>query len=278
MLLYQSDTIKIMKLIHLQRIVSWVASLTYTLFKFWLKNPQETMSILNFITEKITASPKFFSRNVFIESHSLGFEKILLQTTRLYRKYGGRFNLHNPRCLEDLEKICSHKAQILYFLIRKVKPKIVLETGVAAGESTGFVLQAIKDNKVGKLYSIDLPFQWYIYGNHKLHLDSLPAGKMSGYLVPEKLKRNWFLLLGNTKAVLPKLLRKLGKIDIFLHDSEHSYKNMMFEYKQSWPYIKKGGYLISDDINYTEAWRKFTKSKNLHPISFLDIGIIKKNR
>lgn len=264
--------------IHLKRATVWIGMLIFTLVKFWLKNPQETMSILSFITEKITASPKFFSRNVFVESHSLGFEKILLQTTRLYRKYGRSFNLHSPRCLKDLEKIYSHKAQILYFLIRKVKPRIIIETGVAAGESTGFVLQAIKDNKAGKLYSIDLPFQWYIYGNHKLHLDSLPAGKIPGYLVPEKLKRNWHLCLGSTQEKLPKLIRKLGKIDIFLHDSEHSYKNMMFEYNQSWPHIKRGGYLLSDDIKYTEAWVKFTRNKNVHPISFLDIGIIKKNR
>lgn len=267
-----------MKIIYLQRSALWIGLLTYTLIKFWIKNPRESLSILRFIAEKIIALPKFFSRNIFIESHGLKFEEKLLQTTKLYKNHGGSFNLQNPKCLKNLEDKFSHKAQLLYFLIRKIKPKIVIETGVAAGESTGYILQAIQDNKVGKLYSIDLPFQWYIYGSNKLHLDSLPAGKMPGYLVPEKLKKNWQLCLGNTQKELPKLLRKLGKIDIFLHDSEHSYKSMMFEYNQSWPYIKKGGYLLSDDISYTEAWGKFTKNKNLQHFSFLDIGIIKKNK
>lgn len=278
MLLYQSDTIKIMKIIYLQRSALWIGLLSYTLVKFWIKNPREGPSILRFIAEKIIASPKFFSRNILIERHGLKFEEKLLQTTKLYEDHGGSFNLQNPKCLKNLEDKFSHKAQLLYFLIRKIKPKIVIETGVAAGESTGYILQAIQDNKVGKLHSIDLPFQWYIYGNHKLHLDSLPAGKIPGYLVPEKLKKNWQLYLGNTQKELPKLLKKLGKIDIFLHDSKHSYKSMMFEYNQSWPYINKGGYLLSDDISYTEAWGKFTKNKNLQPFSFLDIGIIKKNK
>lgn len=276
MLLYQTDTIKIMQIIHLKRLILWVSSLTYTLIKFWIKNPQETLSILSFISEKIIASSKFIRRNIFIESHNHEFQEILLQTTRLYKKYSRSFNLQDPKSLKNLEKVLPYKAQILYFLIRKIKPKIIIETGVAAGESTGYILQAIHDNGTGKLYSIDLPFQWYIYGNHKLHLDSLPAGKTPGYLVPEKLKKNWQLLLGHTKTELPKLLKRLGLIDTFIHDSEHSYKIMMFEYANSWPFIQKGGYLISDDISYTKAWEKFIKSKSLHQISFGDMGIIRK--
>lgn len=265
-----------MKLIYIKRTISWISTITYTLFKFWIENPRETLAILSFITEKIISSPRFFSRNILIEKHSHEFQKVLIQTTKLYNKFGKKFNPQDPNCYKKLEKILSEKSQILYFLIRTIKPEIILETGVAGGKSTGYILQAIHDNRKGKLCSIDLPFQWYIYGDHKLHLDSLPAGKMPGYLIPKKLTDNWFLYLGNTKEELPKLLKNLQKIDVFFHDSEHSDKTMMFEYNQSWPYIKKGGYLLSDDISYTEAWVKFTRSKNVHPISFLDIGIIKK--
>lgn len=265
-----------MKLIHFKRTVSWIGLLTYTLLKFWIKNPQETLAILNFIIEKIIASPRFFSRNILIEKHTQEFERILLQTTKLYKKYGKNFNPQDSDCYKKLENILSEKTQILYFLVRTIKPEIIVETGVAGGWSTGFILQAIWDNHKGKLYSIDLPFQWYVYGNHKLHLDSLPAGKMSGYLVPEKLKKHWLLYLGDTTEKLPKLLKALRKIDVFLHDSEHSDKIMMFEYIQSWHYIKNGGYLLSDDINDAKAFTKFTKLKNLQPISFLGIGLIKK--
>ncbi|MDO8657103.1 MAG: class I SAM-dependent methyltransferase [Candidatus Levybacteria bacterium] len=267
-----------MRLIHLKRAIAWIGILTYTLLKFWIKNPGETLAIFNFILEKIVASPKFFSRNIRIEKHSKELKDELIQTVKLYAKYGSDFNPGNLNSYKKIENILSDKAQILYFLTRKLKPKIVVETGVAAGKTSGYILQAIMDNKTGQLHSIDLPFQWYIYGNHKLHLDSLPPGFMPGYLIPEKLKKNWRLYLGNTYGKLPELLRSLTKIDIFLHDSEHSDKTMMFEYNQSWPYIKNRGYLLSDDISFTKAFKRFAGQKDMQYISFFDIGIMKKTR
>lgn len=266
-----------MRFIHLRRTLLWIFSLTGTLFKFWVKNPQHSLIILGFIIEKITASPRFFSKNVLIEKHSINFKKSLNTTTKLYKKYGIYFNPRDQKSYEKLEKVLSNKTQILYFLVRKLKPKIIVETGVAAGESTGNILQALKDNGFGKLYSIDLPFQWYIYGNSKLHLDSLPAGQSPGYLIPKNLKENWKLIIGNTYKTLPKLIKDLGEIDVFFHDSEHSSKTMAFEYKTSWPYIKTSGLLLSDDVSYTKAFNIFSKSKKMNIIVFKDIGILYKN-
>lgn len=263
-----------MKLIHLKRAVLWVGILIYTLAKFWIKNPKDSVAILNFIIEKIVASPRFFSRNVLVERKSQEFKENLLQTVKLYRKFGKSFNVNDPISYKRLEKILSNKTQILYFLVKKLKPEIVVETGVATGESTGYMLQGIKDNGFGKLYSIDLPFQWYLYGDHKLHLDSLPAGKMPGYLIPKQLKKNWYLILGDTHNKLPPLLSNLGTIDIFFHDSEHTDKTMLFEYNQSWPYIKQDGLLISDDISYSKAFDQFSKEKKLKKIIFKDLGVI----
>lgn len=254
----------------------WVKELTFTLTKFWVKNPSETPAIIGFVLEKFLASPRFFSRNILVEKHSLQFEDVLAKTVKLYKKHGQSFNLKNPKAYDQLKTILQSKSQLLYFLVRKTKPATIVETGVAAGESSGYILQALHDNKKGKLYSIDLPFQWYIYGNHKLHLDSLPAGKMPGYLIPESLKKNWHLILGNTYEKLPELMKKLKKIDIFLHDSEHSDKAMVFEYKQAWPHINSNGLLLSDDISYTKAFKKFSKLQKLTYASFMDLGVMRK--
>lgn len=266
-----------MQVIYLKRAILWIKELTFTLIKFWVKNPKETPAIIAFILEKFIASPRFILKNVFTEKYASKSKDSIKKTVQLYRKYGKNYILKKSTSYQKLDSILDSKSQMLYFLIRKVKPKIVVETGVAAGESTGYILQAIADNGFGKLYSIDLPFQWYIYGDHKLHLDSLPAGKMPGYLVPEKLKKNWSLLLGNTYQKLPELLKKLGKVDIFLHDSEHSDKTMLFEYTTSWPFIKKGGLLLSDDISYTKAFGNFLKKKKLKGFIFKDLGITQKN-
>lgn len=266
-----------MNLIHLKRAVLWINLLIITLIKFWVKNPGETPAILSFIFEKITASPHFLSRNVLTEKYAKRLEDSLQATARLYLQLNKDFNLDNPKSYKKFDSILSNKFQLLYFLIRKTKPSVIVETGVAAGESTSYILQALNDNNSGKLYSIDLPFQWYIYGDHKLHLDSLPPGKMPGYLIPHQLKARWNLILGNTYNKLPDLIKKLVEIDIFFHDSEHSDITMMFEYNQSWPYIKQGGLLLSDDISYTKAFGRFTKIKKVKKIIFKDLGVIQKN-
>lgn len=260
--------------ISFKRAIGWIGMLIFTLFKFWLKNPQETPTILSFVLQKFIASPKFFSRNILIEKHTQEYETILLQTSKLYKRYGPSYNPNDSESYKKLRKILSDKTQILYFLVRKLKPKAVVETGVAAGKSTGMILKALNDNDFGRLYSIDLPFQWYIYENHQLHLDSLPLDKTPGYLVPHYLKKNWHLILGSTKQVLPKLLKRLGTIDIFIHDSEHTEETMMFEYNISWPIIKKKGALVSDDINFTKAFKDFSKEKTVTEIIFKEFGIL----
>lgn len=265
-----------MKAIYFKRSVLWIGALILSLTKFWVKNPKYSLIIFSFILEKTTVLPKFFSRNILIEKHQKLFEEILLKTINLYKKYGKRFNPNNPNSYKRLADILPEKMQILYFMVRKIKPKFVVETGVAAGKSTGYILQALKDNDFGNLYSIDLPFQWYTYGERKLHLDSLPPDKIPGFLVPEELKKKWKFILGNTGEKLPHLLKELDKIDIFFHDSEHIDKTMLFEYQTAWPYIKKGGYLLSDDINHTAAFNKFSKLKKMKSIIFKGIGVIKK--
>lgn len=264
-----------MKFKYIKRGILWVAELLRTLLIFWIKNPKETPTLLRFIFEKIIDSPRFFSRNILTEKHSKDFKEKLDLISQLYGKFGRSFNPNNQDSYIQFKHLS--KSEILYFLIRKLKPRVVVETGVAAGESSGYILQALKDNDIGKLYSIDLPFQWYVYGdNHTLHLDSLPAGKHPGYLIPKYLKRNWELILGNTHEQLPKLLKKLDKIDIFFHDSEHTDKTMLFEYKTAWSYLKKGGFLISDDIDYTNAFTRFNKHIKGKAFKFNTLGIIKK--
>lgn len=261
---------------HVKRGILWISQLLKTLFIFWLKNLNETPAVCRFIIKKAIAIPKFMERNVNTEEHQKDFDTVLNETADIYENLKKQFNSKQTNSYKKLENKLSSKSQIFYFLIRHLKPNIVVETGVAAGESTGYILKALNDNKKGKLYSIDLPFQWYIYGSHELHLDSLPAGKMPGYLVPKKLKKRWHLILGDTYQETEPLLKKLKSVDVFLHDSEHTYKTMTYEYNMAWPHIKKGGLLLSDDVEFNKAFKDFSKVKSITGIVFKDIGILLK--
>ena len=138
----------------------------------------------------------------------------------------------------------GHAGFFLYILVRSLKPEFFLETGVSAGESSTYILQAMHDNNFGKLFSIDFPSAIVEKGLTTI----MPEGKTSGWAIPENLKDRWELSLGKSEELLPKILERQKKIDVFMHDSLHTYDHMMFEYKTSWDFMRNGGILFSDDV------------------------------
>ena len=91
------------------------------------------------------------------------------------------------------------------------------------------------------------------------------------------MRDRWELIFGESKVELPKLLKRLDKVDIFYHDSEHTYENMMFEFKSVWPKIKKDGFLISDDYKWNQAFDDFLEIANNREVyTYRSVGIIRK--
>ena len=156
------------------------------------------------------------------------------------------------------------RGKVLYCVISAIMPKIIVETSVALGVSSFLILNAIKLNKIGTLYSIDLPNK-DIIGNKEV-----------GFVVPKELRSNWKLILGDSKTELPKLLSELKQVNIFFHDSLHTYEHMMFEFETVWPHIKENGLIVSDDIYWNNAFIDFAKKVNSQYTIFDGIGIIKK--
>jgi len=174
---------------------------------------------------------------------------------------------------------------MLYALTRLTKPEIVVETGVASGRSSWIILEAMEANQKGYLYSIDLP-KYYFGRKAETYLTKegkqefcgfVPEGKEPGWLVPPELRERWELILGDSKNELPKLASRLEKINIFYHDSEHSYENMKFEFETVWPKIGENGFLLSDDVTWNNAFKEFLL-KNKHKFNYIyrNFGIIQK--
>ena len=130
----------------------------------------------------------------------------------------------------------SELAGVIHMSCKLLQPKTVVETGVARGATTTVILKALEENGVGHLYSVDLPgLSW----GYKKHI---------GELVPQDLQNRWSLKLGPTSYVLSDLLQSLGTIDIFVHDSAHSYHPQKMDYELALAYLSPGGILISDDV------------------------------
>lgn len=65
------------------------------------------------------------------------------------------------------------------------------------------------------------------------------------------------LTVGDSREQLRPLLSRLGQIDLFFHDSAHSYNVMLLEYNAAWSHLRQGGVLVSDDIDSSIAFRDF---------------------
>jgi predicted O-methyltransferase YrrM len=159
----------------------------------------------------------------------------------------------------------------LYALLRTVRPDVVVETGVANGFSTAFSLLALQANEIGHLHSIDLPREigrdyepgTFYEGECRA---GIPPGSEPGWLIPQALKERWTLILGRSQDELPPLLERLRTVDVFMHDSEHSFDCMWFEFNAAWPALRPGGVLVSDDVNSTEAFGRFAAQEARDPV------------
>jgi len=137
--------------------------------------------------------------------------------------------------------------RICYVLCRARKPEKVVETGVANGATSCFILQALEKNGTGELYSIDLP-PLAVYG-----------GSEVGSLVPDNLRSRWELRFGSSRRVMPPLLKELGEIDMFVHDSLHSYHNVKRELSVASKRLSSKGMVIVDNIAGNSAFPEWSR-------------------
>jgi predicted O-methyltransferase YrrM len=187
-----------------------------------------------------------------------------------------RGGLNMETIMADPSLKCSHYS-LLYALCRLLKPRIVIETGVGLGASSAFILQALQDNNRNNrddggcgadgLFSVDLPCSFY-QSDAGIPIDEAAYTShhdTPGCLIPENLRDRWTLILGKSMDQLPRLCQRLGTVDFFFHDSEHTYQNMIWEYRTVWPRIRLGGALASHDVDWNSAFADFAQANNLEP-------------
>ncbi|HKH10991.1 MAG TPA: class I SAM-dependent methyltransferase [Rubrobacter sp.] len=133
-------------------------------------------------------------------------------------------------------------ARLCYLACRLTAPETVVETGVAYGVSSAYILKAMEQNGRGTLHSIDLPPLRREYE------------RFWGVAVPEGLRAGWRLHRGPSGRLLPGLLREIGPLGLFVHDSLHTRRNMRREFDAAWPRLLPGGILLADDVERNRAF------------------------
>jgi hypothetical protein len=139
-------------------------------------------------------------------------------------------------------------ARAVWCTVLHQRPSVVLETGVARGVTSRIVLEALIRNDQGHLWSIDLPHPF----DKTLH-------RQTGVAVPVPYRVRWSYIEGSSRRRLPSLLRSLGRVDLFIHDSLHTARNTRFEMERTLSAMTSGGIMIVDDISTHQGFADFTQ-------------------
>ena len=169
--------------------------------------------------------------------------------------------LNNKKIASERWNSEAMLCQLIYSLIRAKELKLVVETGVANGISTGVALSAL-NHTGGVLHSFDV-----LAGC----ADLFPNAK------------NWHFHLLNLKKAPDELadtVKNIPETDLWIHDADHGTTWQRMEFALATQKLKVGGLLISDDADASPAWGEMSKKLTHQSAILLDrrkiIGITPK--
>src|SRR5207248_8059598 len=114
------------------------------------------------------------------------------------------------------EAMAAIDCATLYVLTRWLRPTVVVESGGYVGMSSAFILKALTDEGLAAA---------------KLHSIELSQECEQGALIPDELRSvssSFVPMRGRIEDFL-KRNELPSSIDMFLHDSSHSYRHMLWE-------------------------------------------------
>jgi hypothetical protein len=213
---------------------------------FAIKNPRYALGAFNselahadeqFLTSITRASPRLVRDYLDEPISAAAFADLLRGAQEQFRSLS----------LESADRFAK-KILNQYAVVRALAPDSIVETGIANGVSSSYLLLALQKDRRGRLHSIGFADPAY-----------LPSGKDPGWLVPPWLRAPWQIHLGDVRAILPSLFGQLGSIGVFIHDRLHTYERMMWEFETAYPHLLSGGLLLSDDGLWNNGFHDFAR-------------------
>jgi predicted O-methyltransferase YrrM len=153
--------------------------------------------------------------------------------------------------IKNYVQLIPEEEKFLNGLIRAIKPKKVVEIGISKGGSSALILNAIKDIKGAKLFSIDRSTYCYRERNKK-----------SGFLVQEKfseLMDKWTLYIGGLTS---EFIETIGDgIDLVFIDTKHVTPGEMLDWLMVLPFLKNKSIVVFHDTFFSYYNRKVSRIK-----------------
>lgn len=136
----------------------------------------------------------------------------------------------------------SRFASKLHDWILDVQPDVMVETGYSFGVSAHWIVRAMDKTGVGVLYSMESDVTKVPFEHPRLKF-----------------------IQGLSQVWMDHVYREVGPWDVFLHDSDHGAECQRFEYNKAMHYVRRGGYILSDDYEYGQhnTWGKFLSENSV---------------
>lgn len=227
-----------------------------------------------------------------IEKDKMFVKEISKQINFIRKNYNYKKGIFRNTKITNVHEF-SFLRLLIYCLVRFYKPSKILETGVYYGGNTIFLLKALYKNNKGKLTSIDLPDKEIKKKFRKnvekyrhpsvLNTEDYNEDLFPGFIIPKKYQYRYELRLKEATSEINKLK---GQYNIYIHDSDHSFKYLLNEINAAEKKMNKKGIIIVDDIDWSNAFYSHVCKKKYYPMIFSDngkdnlrsrIGLIKKD-
>lgn len=158
--------------------------------------------------------------------------------------------------LRDGDAITPEEGELLYALVRSVKPTICVETGTHKSLSTHYIAEALKENGKGHVYTCD-PHDWGVDtsdGNIRL-------SPLKEWMTYKNMRGDEF--------VPP------GKIDFLFLDGAHEKHEVLSEFGHYLPYLAPDAIVVFHDCKDAPTPEHLLTADVNGAIRFLEIKTVK---
>jgi predicted O-methyltransferase YrrM len=188
---------------------------------------------------------RYIKENINLKNKFTNFNNTSLETT----------DLNILQIIENEIKgfveILPEEQKFFHGLIRSIKPRKIVEIGVSSGGSSVLILNAIKDIKGAKLFSIDRSIICY-----------KDKSKKTGHLVKDKfpeLMNKWTLYTG---GITSEFIETIGDgIDFAFIDTVHITPGEMLDWLMVLPFLKNESIVVFHDAFFLYHNERVTKEK-----------------
>ena len=176
----------------------------------------------------------FFFKSISSKYNNISFE---INNNEKIEEIDSNLILPLQDRLKGVIEITFDEQKYLNGMVRKFKPKKLVEIGVSGGGTSALMLNAIKDMPDAKLYSIDRYVNWY-----------RGEGKKSGWAIEERfseLMNKWTFYTGVNTA---EVIEKIGNnIDFAYIDTVHKCPGEMINFLEILPFLKEEAIVVLHD-------------------------------